>query len=172
MCRLSLVLPAGLSRAQMQRCAARMVSSLHYHIPVLCSIIYLQILHGSIHLEYLGNLHYIKTRLTYFGHSRTRKRLSQIPRQELSELPLHYSSISIILKRSLRAGARLPLPRSRAGPASSAVACLAPMRPAGSGAGAGGCNPADPVAGAGGCVEADHVQRLVLLAHADSSTKA
>ena len=35
-----------------------------------------------------------------FGHSRTRKRLSQIPRQELSELPLHYSSISIILKRS------------------------------------------------------------------------
>ena len=89
---------------------------------------------------------------------------------ELSELPLHYSSISIILKRSLRAGARLPLPRSRAGPASSAVACLAPMRPAGSGA--GGCNPADPVAGAGGCVEADHVQRLVLLARADSSTKA
>ena len=57
-----------------------------------------------------------------FGHSRTRKRLSQIPRQELSELPLHYSSISIILKRSLRAGARPPLPRSRAGPASSAVA--------------------------------------------------
>ena len=91
---------------------------------------------------------------------------------ELSELPLHYSSISIILKRSLRAGARLPLPRSRAGPASSAVACLAPMRPAGSGAGAGGCNPADPVASAGGCVEADHVQRLVLLARADSSTKA
>ena len=35
-----------------------------------------------------------------FGHSRTRKRLSQILRQELSELPLHYSSISIILKRS------------------------------------------------------------------------
>ena len=35
-----------------------------------------------------------------FGHSRTRKRLSQIPRQELSELPLHYNNISIILKRS------------------------------------------------------------------------
>ena len=35
---------------------------------------------------------------------------------------IHYSSISIILKRSLRAGARPPLPRSRAGPASSAVA--------------------------------------------------
>ena len=65
-----------------------------------------------------------------FGHSRTRKRLSQIPRQELSELPLHYSRITISL------------------------------------------HSADPVAGAGGCVEADHVQRLVLLARADSSTKA
>ena len=78
---------------------------------------------------------------------------------ELSELPLHYSSISIILK-----------PASLSGRARIQRSCLAPMRPAGSGA--GGCNPADPVAGAGGCVEADHVQRLVLLARADSSTKA
>ena len=80
---------------------------------------------------------------------------------ELSELPLHYSNISIILKLASVSG-RARIQRS----------CLAPMRPAGSGAGAVGCNPADPVAGAGGCVEADHVQRLVLLAHADSSTKA
>ena len=78
---------------------------------------------------------------------------------ELSELPLHYSSISIILK-----------PASLSGRARIQRSCLAPMRPAGSGA--GGCNPADPVAGAGGCVEADHVQRLVILARADSSTKA
>ena len=164
-----MVLPAGLSRAQMQRCAAMMVSSLRYHIPVLHSIIHWQILHGSSYPPQLIRKLILRRD---FGHSRTRKRLSQIPRQELSELPLHYSSISIILKRSLRAGARLPLPRSRAGAASSAVACLAPMRPAGSAAGAGGCNAADPVASAGGCVEADHVQRLVLLAHADSSTKA
>ena len=78
---------------------------------------------------------------------------------ELSELPLHYSSTSIILKLASLSG-RARIQRS----------CLAPMRPTGSGA--GGCNPADPVAGAGGCVEADHVQRLVLLARADSSTKA
>ena len=78
---------------------------------------------------------------------------------ELSELPLHYSSISIILQLPSLSG-RARIQRS----------CLAPMRPAGSGA--GGCNPADPVAGAGGCVEADHVQRLVLLARADGSTKA
>ena len=66
---------------------------------------------------------------------------------ELSELPLHYSSISIILKLASLSG-RARIQRS----------CLAPMRPAGS--------------GAGGCVEADHVQRLVLLARADGSTKA
>ena len=78
---------------------------------------------------------------------------------ELSELPLHYSSISIIFKLASLSG-RARIQRS----------CLAPMRPAGSGA--GGWNPVDPIAGAGGCVEADHVQRLVLLARADSSTKA
>ncbi len=91
---------------------------------------------------------------------------------ELSELPLHYSSISIILKRSsahLCARVHVLL-ASLSGRARIQRSCLAPMRPAGSGA--GGCNPADPVAGAGGCVEADHVQRLVLLARADSSTKA
>ena len=73
------------------------VSSLHYHIPVLHSIIYWQILHGSMYpLRIIRKL----TLRRDFGHSRTRKRLSQIPRQELSELPLQYSSISIILKRS------------------------------------------------------------------------
>ena len=103
------------------------VSSLHYHIQVLHSIIYWQILYGSMYpLRIIRKL----TLRRDFGHSRTRKRLSQIPRQELSELPLHYSRITISL------------------------------------------HSADPVAGAGGCVEADHVQRLVLLARADSSTKA
>ena len=95
------------------------VSSLHYHIPVLHSIIYWRILHGSI---YPPRIIRKLTLRRDVGHSRTRKRLSQIPRQELSELPLHHNSTSIILKRSLRAGARPPSPRSRARPASSAVA--------------------------------------------------
>ena len=72
-------------------------------------------------------------------------------------------------KGHLARGCTSPL-ASLSGRARIQRSCLAPMRPAGSGA--GGCNPADPVAGAGGCVEADHVQRLVLLARADSSTKA